>query len=141
MAAANGPPGEVSAKLLLDMWSDVLDLNDFYRSSTGQMAVRLLRSRLREVWPNVRGETVLGLGYAVALRNLQGADPAVVEETKKLMTELGTLEFSIVCNRTDHRDIIELGLKTPGTDVIRSESMPPVHDSATASVLPRISRK
>jgi len=64
MAAANGPPGEVSAKLLLDMWSDVLDLNDFYRSSTGQMAVRLLRSRLREVWPNVRGETVLGLGYA-----------------------------------------------------------------------------
>ena len=64
MAAANGPPGEVSAKLLHDMWSDVLDLNDFYRSSTGQMAVRLLRSRLREVWPNVRGETVLGLGYA-----------------------------------------------------------------------------
>ena len=64
MAAANGPPGEVSAKLLLDMRSDVLDLNDFYRSSTGQMAVRLLRSRLREVWPNVRGETVLGLGYA-----------------------------------------------------------------------------
>ena len=44
--------------------SDVLDLNDFYRSSTGQMTVRLLRSRLREVWPNVRGEAVLGLGYA-----------------------------------------------------------------------------
>ena len=28
------------------------------------MTVRLLRARLREVWPNVRGETVLGLGYA-----------------------------------------------------------------------------
>jgi SAM-dependent methyltransferase len=46
------------------MWTDVLDLNDFYRSSTGQMTVRLLRNRLREVWPNVRDETVLGLGYA-----------------------------------------------------------------------------
>ena len=46
------------------MWTDVLDLNDFYHSSLGQMTVRLLRARLREVWPNVRGENVLGLGYA-----------------------------------------------------------------------------
>jgi len=46
------------------MWTDVLDLNEFYRSTLGQMTVRLLRARLREVWPNVRGETVLGLGYA-----------------------------------------------------------------------------
>jgi SAM-dependent methyltransferase len=46
------------------MWTDVLDLNDFYRSTLGQMTARLLRARLREVWPDVRGETVLGLGYA-----------------------------------------------------------------------------
>src|ERR1700746_3193538 len=46
------------------MWTDVLDLNEFYSSTQGQMTVRLLRTRLREVWPNVRGETVLGLGYA-----------------------------------------------------------------------------
>src|ERR1700749_2838457 len=46
------------------MWTDVLDLNDFYRSTLGQMTVRLLRARLREVWPNVGGETVLGVGYA-----------------------------------------------------------------------------
>jgi SAM-dependent methyltransferase len=46
------------------MWTDVLDLNDFYRSTLGQMTARLLRARLREVWPNVRGESVLGLGYA-----------------------------------------------------------------------------
>ena len=46
------------------MWTDVLDLNEFYASTQGQMTVRLLRARLREVWPNVRGETVLGLGYA-----------------------------------------------------------------------------
>ncbi len=46
------------------MWTDVLDLNDFYKSTLGQTTVRLLRARLRGVWPNVRGETVLGLGYA-----------------------------------------------------------------------------
>src|ERR1700704_5784645 len=46
------------------MWTDVLDLNDFYKSTLGQTTVRLLRARLRAVWPNVRGETVLGLGYA-----------------------------------------------------------------------------
>ena len=46
------------------MWTDVLDLNEFYSTTLGQMTVRLLRARLREVWPNVRGDTVLGLGYA-----------------------------------------------------------------------------
>ena len=38
------------------MWTDVLDLNEFYSSTLGQMTVRLLRARLREVWPTVRGE-------------------------------------------------------------------------------------
>lgn len=46
------------------MWSDVLDLEEFYGSTLGQMTARLLRTRLREIWPNVRGEAVLGLGYA-----------------------------------------------------------------------------
>ena len=46
------------------MWTDVLDLNDFYRRPLGQMTVRLLRARLRDMWPSVKGETVLGLGYA-----------------------------------------------------------------------------
>ena len=49
------------------MWTDVLDLEEFYSSTLGQMTARLLRAHLREVWPNVRGETVLGLGYAAPL--------------------------------------------------------------------------
>jgi SecD/SecF fusion protein len=48
---------------------------------------------------------------------LPGADPAVVEETKELMTKLGTLEFSIVANDTDHKEIMRIGRETPGTDV------------------------
>ncbi len=46
------------------MWSDVVDLNDFYRSRLGHVARRLIRDRIREMWPSVRGMTMLGLGYA-----------------------------------------------------------------------------
>jgi len=46
------------------MWADVVDLRDFYASSLGQTALRLVRRRLREMWPDVGGQRVLGLGYA-----------------------------------------------------------------------------
>ncbi len=46
------------------MYTDVVDLRDFYASGLGQAARRMIRRRMRTLWPNVRGETVLGLGYA-----------------------------------------------------------------------------
>ena len=46
------------------MWTDVVDLNEFYQSRLGQVARRLIRRRMREIWPDVRGMTVLGMGYA-----------------------------------------------------------------------------
>jgi len=46
------------------MWSDVIDLNEFYRSRLGQVARRLITRRIRALWPNVHGLSVLGLGYA-----------------------------------------------------------------------------
>lgn len=46
------------------MWTDVIDLDEFYRSPLGHVAIRVLRRRIRAVWPDVRGMTVLGLGYA-----------------------------------------------------------------------------
>lgn len=49
------------------MWNDVVDLRDFYAESLGQVAQRLLRRRLRLLWPDVKGERVLGLGYATPL--------------------------------------------------------------------------
>ncbi|MYF87446.1 MAG: class I SAM-dependent methyltransferase, partial [Rhodospirillaceae bacterium] len=50
--AAPGPPGVVA------------DLHAFYASPTGLMARRLIRRKLRLMWPNVGGATVLGFGYA-----------------------------------------------------------------------------
>ena len=46
------------------MHSDVVDLRDFYATSVGQVARRMLRRRLRMLWPNLAGMRLLGLGYA-----------------------------------------------------------------------------
>ena len=43
---------------------DVVDLNQFYASLLGQTARRIIRRRIRELWPNVAGLRVLGMGYA-----------------------------------------------------------------------------
>ena len=46
------------------MWTDVVDLRDFYRSSLGQMTRRIIRRQIRDMWDNTSGMTVMGLGYA-----------------------------------------------------------------------------
>ncbi len=46
------------------MWGDVIDLRDFYRSSLGQMAARTIRGRIRTIWPDLTGRSVLGFGYS-----------------------------------------------------------------------------
>jgi len=46
------------------MFMDVIDLRDFYATPRGQVARRILRERVRRLWPSVKGETVLGMGYA-----------------------------------------------------------------------------
>ena len=45
-------------------WNDVVDLRDFYDSSAGQVACRLIRRQVRQLWPDVAGQRVLGLGFA-----------------------------------------------------------------------------
>ncbi|HXE17461.1 MAG TPA: methyltransferase domain-containing protein [Stellaceae bacterium] len=46
------------------MFVDVVDLRDFYATRLGQVARRQVRARIRQVWPDVTGMRVLGLGYA-----------------------------------------------------------------------------
>ena len=48
----------------MQMWTDVVDLHEFYRSHLGQIARRLIRERIRRIWPDVGNMSVLGLGYA-----------------------------------------------------------------------------
>jgi len=61
------------------MWTDVVDLNEFYQSRLGQVARRLIRRRMREIWPDVRGMTVLGMGYATPyLRSYRGEAERII---------------------------------------------------------------
>lgn len=46
------------------MHVDVIDLRDFYAQPLGLVARRIIAARLRKLWPSVRGERILGLGYA-----------------------------------------------------------------------------
>jgi SAM-dependent methyltransferase len=45
------------------MSSDVIDLRDFYRTSLGQVARRMIRSAIRRVWPDLHSMRLLGIGY------------------------------------------------------------------------------
>lgn len=46
------------------MSQEVHGLRGFYSSPTGRVAARMLRARLRALWPALPGQRVLGLGYA-----------------------------------------------------------------------------
>ncbi len=52
------------------MWTDIVDLRDFYTTSMGQVARRMIRLRLRELWPDVSGQSILGLGYGAPYLNI-----------------------------------------------------------------------
>ena len=46
------------------MRQDVVDLRDFYATRLGQVAHRMIRRRVRALWPDTAGMSFLGLGYA-----------------------------------------------------------------------------
>lgn len=55
------------------MFSDAVDLRDFYDSPLGHLARRMIRRRVRELWADLRGQTLLGLGFATPyLRPFRG---------------------------------------------------------------------
>ena len=46
------------------MWNDVVDLSAFYTTPLGQTARQAIGLQLREIWPDLQGRQLLGLGYA-----------------------------------------------------------------------------
>jgi SAM-dependent methyltransferase len=46
------------------MYLDVVDLRAFYAERLGIVARRLIAERLRRRWPNVAGQSLLGIGFA-----------------------------------------------------------------------------
>lgn len=49
------------------MFVDVAELREFYTSPLGQLAQRHLRRKVRLLWPSLRAQRVLALGYATPL--------------------------------------------------------------------------
>ena len=47
------------------MHLDAHELQAFYDTQLGQIAAKFIRRKLREVWPSVKGMSVLGLGYTL----------------------------------------------------------------------------
>lgn len=68
-----------SAGTLQAMYLDAVELRDFYNGPLGLLARRMIRRRVRELWPNLRGQSLLGLGYAVPyLRLYRGEAERVI---------------------------------------------------------------
>jgi len=79
------------------MHLDVIDLRNFYyRSALGRSAQRIIRDELVAWWPDVKGQTVAGFGFAVPLlrpfmddaRRLLGLMPGHGLETSENPTAL-----------------------------------------------------
>jgi SAM-dependent methyltransferase len=45
------------------MWPDVITLRDFYATRLGHVARRMIRRRIRECWPDMKGQRMMALGY------------------------------------------------------------------------------
>ncbi len=46
------------------MYTDIVDLREFYDSSLGHVARTLIGRRLRQIWPDTSGQVLVGVGYA-----------------------------------------------------------------------------
>ncbi|MBM08812.1 MAG: methyltransferase type 11 [Magnetovibrio sp.] len=47
------------------MWRDVIDIRDFYETPLGHQSQRFINTQLARLWPDIKGQNVLGLGYAI----------------------------------------------------------------------------
>lgn len=61
------------------MRPDVIDLREFYGTRLGQVARKLLRRRIRQLWPDMSGLNLLSLGYPTPyIRQFQGEAERVI---------------------------------------------------------------
>ena len=61
------------------MFADIIELRDFYQSPLGRRTQEVLATRVGDLWPSLRGERILVLGYGLPLQDvLRGQQPLAV---------------------------------------------------------------
>jgi SAM-dependent methyltransferase len=73
------------------MASDVVDLRDFYRTPLGQVARRMIRRALRQMWPDMHGTQLLGIGYPAPF--LSAISPETERTLALMPASLGVLAW------------------------------------------------
>lgn len=102
------------------MYTNAVDLKEFYDSLQGRVVQRILRQHIRHFWPDMRGQRIVGLGYATPyLRPFMGEAERVVammpaqqgamfwpSEGKGLISMCDEAEFPIESNSVDRLLVI-----------------------------------
>jgi len=95
------------------MWPDVIALRDFYATHLGHVVRRMIRRRVRELWPDIKRSNMIALGYPTPLLKYYR------EEASRLMAlmpaEQGALSWSG---------------KTPNIVVLTEETQLPLADKS-----------
>jgi len=100
------------------MWPDVIDMRDFYGTSLGHVARRMIRKTLREMWPDVGKANVLGIGYVTPfIRHFR-------EEARRFMVVMPSAQGALSWSR-----------KTPNVVTLADEYNLPLRDKSIDYVL------
>src|SRR5436190_20955599 len=51
--------------MALAVHTNAIDLKEFYDTIQGRVVQRIIRQHIRQLWPDTKGQRVLGLGYAL----------------------------------------------------------------------------
>lgn len=97
------------------MYTDIVDLRSFYLTPLGLEVRRLLRHRLLQLWPDVRGLSVLALGYATPLLR------PYVDQAQSIMALMPAMQGVVFWpkegpNRTALADLFDLPLADNSVD-------------------------
>ncbi len=118
------------------MYTNVIDLKEFYSTVQGRVVQRILRQNIRNFWPEVKGQRVVGLGYAVPyLRCFMGEAERVIglmpmqqgavfwpPEGKGLVSICDEAELPIETNSVDRLLIIHTMNSVENVDVLLQEA-------------------
>ncbi|CCG42995.1 conserved hypothetical protein; putative SAM-dependent methyltransferase [Magnetospirillum molischianum DSM 120] len=100
------------------MWTDVVDLRDFYATGLGQTTRRLIGRQIRMFWPDVKGLRLLGLGFA----------------TPYLRVFLGEAE-RVIALMPASQGVLPWPLEGPGLTALADETDLPLPDRSIDRIL------